>query len=201
MYHITVYAALTLYRDAQTWAKGQAGKKALANLKQALSALNNAPAGVVALEIKYDHHVVSEMRAELKIRRPSITATVSDQVVSSGAKATLSGQPVSTSSEATVSGQAVSLGSTTEASDHPVLMDDPASERTHAIEKTAAHETKRRVSEPKRKAAAKPTRTKRSRVATEAEAVGTLRHFSRSKLVLALKHAIDSTVMVRAPAR
>ena len=161
--------------------EGPGRKKALANLKQALSALNNAPAGVVALEIKYDHHVVSEMRAELKIRRPSITATVSDQVVSTGSKATLSGQPVSTSSEATVSGQAVSAGSATEVSAQPVLMDDPASERTHAIEKTAAHGKKRRMSEPKRKAAAKPTRTKRSRVATEAEAVGTLRRFVKFK--------------------
>jgi hypothetical protein len=113
MYHIIVYAAMTLYRDAQTWAKGPAAAQALANLKQAVTALNNAPAGVGALEFKYKHQFVADMRAELKMPRPSTE------------EETVSGQSVSTSSES-VSDQVVT-GSASQASDQPAL-DDAASE-------------------------------------------------------------------------
>ena len=54
-------------------------KKALANLKQAISSLNTAPPGVAAFEIKYNHQVVADMRVALKLPRPSIDATVSAQ--------------------------------------------------------------------------------------------------------------------------
>ena len=119
IYHITVYAALTLYRDAQTWVNA-ASQKAFANLKQAVGALDTAPAGVVALEIKFNHQVVVEMRAELKMPRPKTAATVSDQAVSTGSEATVPAQPAPTSSEATVPSQEVSAVPIMDAPGQPV---------------------------------------------------------------------------------
>ena len=179
MYHITVYAALTLFRDAQTWAKGPAATQALANLKHTVTALNNAPAGVAALEIKYNHQVVAEMRTELKMPRPSTEATVSE--------GTVSGQSVSTRSEAD-SGQQVVAGSASQASGPPLAVetDDAASERTHAIAKPAAGRgggKRRRIEEPKTDGRPSPkpklmskTRATATEVAeVEAAAVTTLR--------------------------
>ena len=68
IYLITVYAALTLYRDAQTWLKVPSAEKARANLKLAVSSLNNAP--VVVVELKFNHQVVTEMRDEPQITSP-----------------------------------------------------------------------------------------------------------------------------------
>ena len=115
MYHITVYAAMSLYRDAQTWAKTPAAKQALANLKHAMNALNGAPE-LVALEISYNHQVVAEMRAELKLPRPSTKAKVSDQSVSTGSEPKISGEQVGTLTEATVSDPSVSTSSAATAS-------------------------------------------------------------------------------------
>jgi len=117
VYYITVYAALTLFRDPQTWAmRGANGEKTRANLRQAVTTLNSAP--VLAVEIKFNHQVVKEMRDELKLRRPE--ATVSDQAVATGSEATIVAHPVSTSSEATVSVEPVSTSSGTTVSGQPV---------------------------------------------------------------------------------
>jgi hypothetical protein len=105
MYHITVYAALTLYRDSQTWSSSQPGKKALANLKTAMNALDNSGEGVTRLEIKYNHTVVSEMRVDLLMPRPSIASMGSAHKVSTSSEAQGSAQLVSTSSEARGSDQ------------------------------------------------------------------------------------------------
>ena len=88
-----------------------AAKKTLLNLKQAVNALNKAPAGVLALETKYNHQFVAEMRAELKMPRPSIEETVSDPVLSTASVATVSGESVSTSTEPTVPDQSLAAGS------------------------------------------------------------------------------------------
>ena len=108
----------------------QARKKAYAHLKLAMSSLDTCPESVARLEIQYDHTVVSEMRLELKMPRPSIEAKGSSDVVSTSSEAQGSAQLVSTSSEApvskqlvsrsseaTVTGEAVSAGSGTEVSD------------------------------------------------------------------------------------
>ena len=105
MYHITVYAALTLYRDSQTWSSSQPGKKALANLKTAMNALDNSGEGVTRLEIKYNHTVVSEMRVDLLMPRPSIASMGSADKVSTSSEAQGSAQLVSTSAEARGSDQ------------------------------------------------------------------------------------------------
>lgn len=138
-YHIAVYAALTLYRDTHTWATTLAAKKALANLKQAMNALNNAPE-LVALEIKYNHRVVAEMRAELKMPRPSIAATVSDPTVSLGSEPT--------GSVATVSDPAESAAPATEVS-------APAKEAP-ALKKRKVGDAKPKQARRRRVAAAEP---------------------------------------------
>ena len=180
IYLITVYAALSLYRDAQTWRKVPSAEKARANLKLAVSSLNNAP--VVAVEIKFNHQVVTEMRDELKVPRPSTEATVSDQAVSTvSAQPGATDQAVSTSSAAPVSDQPVSTGSAPEGSARSVLMSDLASGGTHAIEDTAKQGTKRPTDtqKAKPKAAAKGKQSKSRKVATEAEAAPPVRRSAR----------------------
>ena len=76
-----------------------------------MNALDTCPEGVIRLEMQYNHTVVSEMRLELKMPRPSIGGTGSAQVVSTSSEAPGSAQLVSTSSEAPGSAQLVSTSS------------------------------------------------------------------------------------------
>ena len=157
MYHITVYAAMMLYRDAQTWTQGAAAVKALANLKQAMKALN-APE-LVDLEIIYNHQVVAEMRAELRLPRPSPKAKDSDQPASTGSEPT--------GSVATVSDPAVSAGLATQVSAPAEVTEVSLAAEVPAMKKpAAAHGNKRR-------AAAKPKQVKKSRVSMEVVAAAT----------------------------
>ena len=95
MYHVSVYAALNLYRDAATWAKVPAAAKSIASLKQAVGSLSSISADVAALEIKYNHQVVADMRAEIKMPRPSIgEAVVFDQSMVAGSATPVSDELV-----------------------------------------------------------------------------------------------------------
>ena len=183
VYHITVYAALTLFRDTHTWAKGAAGEKSRANLGSAIQTLNAAP--ILAMEIRYGHPVIKEMRDELKIPRPA--AMVSDQAVATVPEATIfahpvstslevpvSAAPVSTSSEAPVSDQSVSAGSAPTVPVPPVSIDvedsvDPG--LTPSIDEKPSNEQKKsgKRAKAKQKAAAKPKQQKRSRAVMQAE--------------------------------
>ena len=181
IYFITVYAALTLYRDAQTWMKVPGAEKARANLKRAVSSLNNAP--VVAVEIKFNHQVVTDMRDELNVPRPATKARVSDQVVSTvSGQLVATDQAVSTMSAANVSDEPVSAGSVPEDSARSVLVGDPTSGGTHGIEDAAQPTTKRPMGKGpcgKGKAKAKAKGYKVRKVATGAEAATSLRRSAR----------------------
>ena len=181
IYFLAVYAAMTLYRDSQTWMKVPGADKARANLKRAVSSLNAAP--VVAVEIKFNHQVVTEMRDELKVPRPATKARVSDQAVSTvSGQLVATDQAVSTMSAATVSDEPVSAGSVPEDSARSVLVGDPTSGGTHGIEDAAQPTTKRpRGKGPcgKGNAKAKAKGYKVRKVATGAEAAASLRRSAR----------------------
>ena len=76
-----------------------------------MNALDTSPEGVIRLEMQYNHTVVSEMRLELKMPRPSIASMGSADKVSTSSEAQGSAQLVSTSSEARGSDQLESTSS------------------------------------------------------------------------------------------
>ena len=69
LYHITVYAGLTLYRSADTWTPTSEGASQKDRLSACISQLDVNP-GLLVADIHYGHGVVKDMRNYIGLPQP-----------------------------------------------------------------------------------------------------------------------------------
>ena len=74
LYHVTVYTALTLYRNSGTWTPNATGAAQKSRLKLCLSQLDANPS-VLAAEVHYRHRLVQDMCRDLGIPEPAVAPT------------------------------------------------------------------------------------------------------------------------------
>ena len=73
MYYISVFAALSVFHDRETWSGSASGLTKKSHLETILHAIN-ANKGMLDVETRLDHEIVRQMRADTKIPRPAAPA-------------------------------------------------------------------------------------------------------------------------------